>query len=461
MLSLTHPHSVTRPACAAQLPPDADTPAGERCKTAWVPGKVEFPADASPPVRVVAVSTGDGHAVAVDDAGRAWGWGVFVETCGQARRRPPHTFPLTSTDRPHSVARFRTHAHARATRAPPPPQLAFSPAAAVQATPALMHSPGGADGRRAVAVASGDDHAVLLLRDGTALTAGCAQKGRLGRFAMAAADPAVGEFRGAGAAREALLADRLLFAPVPGLPPLRAVAAGGFATFFVARDGEGGGGGGVYACGLNQCGQLGFPPPPSDPAEGAPAGAGAAALTAAREARDAGRAVYAPRRVSQLDGKSVVALFPGQHHTLALTASGALLSAGRADGGRLGRAAAAAGVQAGDGLHEFAPVDGLDAEGGCDPARRAVAASAGVATSACVRGDGAMCAWGYGETAMLGKGDEDEADEAAPRAMAPTRRFPGTGGLAVSLGGQHALWVARAPPGLAGEERDEKRRRQQ
>jgi len=47
--------------------------------------------------------------------------------------------------------------------------------------------------------------------------------------------------------------------------------------------------------------------------------------------------IWAPTLVKALEGKEVAAVRPGQHHTLFLAASGALLSAGRPTYGRLGR----------------------------------------------------------------------------------------------------------------------------
>lgn len=73
-----------------------------------------------------------------------------------------------------------------------------------------------------------------------------------------------------------------------------------------------------------------------------------------------------------------------------------------------------------------------------------VSIAAGIAVSAAVTASGAMYAWGYGETSMLGK--DDDADEVTPCALTAAKRFPATGGIAVALGGQHAAWLAAAPP---------------
>ena len=93
--------------------------------------------------------------------------------------------------------------------------------------------------------------------------------------------------------------------------------------------------------------------------------------------------VWAPTPVPALAGAVLVR--PGQHHTLALAASGALLSAGRPTYGRLGRAGADPASD--DALPVPASVEGLD---GVDVAGAAagalLTASAG---GACVGGAGA------------------------------------------------------------------------
>lgn len=66
--------------------------------------------------------------------------------------------------------------------------------------------------------------------------------------------------------------------------------------------------------------------------------------------------VWSPAHVPALAGARLVR--PGQHHTLALAASGGLLSAGRPTYGRLGRAGADPASD--DALPAPAPVEGLD-----------------------------------------------------------------------------------------------------
>jgi hypothetical protein len=73
-----------------------------------------------------------------------------------------------------------------------------------------------------------------------------------------------------------------------------------------------------------------------------------------------------------------------------------------------------------------------------------VGMAAGDAVSAAVTASGAMYAWGSGDgPPMLGKGDDGD-DDNAPRRLTASARFAAAGGIAVSLGGQHAAWLAAA-----------------
>ena len=123
----------------------------------------------------------------------------------------------------------------------------------------------------------------------------------------------------------------------------------------------------------------------------------------------------------------------GEHHTLALTSAGGVLSFGRPTYGRLGRAGV--NVASDDSEHTPEPVLGFTNE-------PVVCIAAGVAVSAAIAESGAMYMWGYGDTGMLGKGPDD-SDEVAPRRLAPSKRFPAVGGISVSLGGQHAAWLSK------------------
>ena len=123
-------------------------------------------------------------------------------------------------------------------------------------------------------------------------------------------------------------------------------------------------------------------------------------------------------------------LASGEHHTLALTHGGDVYSCGRPTYGRLGRADAD--VASDEPSHEPKRVEGFG-----EPV---ASIAAGLAVSGAITKSGLMFVWGYGTTGQLGKGDDD--DEALPLRLKPTRSFPASGGIAVSLGGQHAAWLA-------------------
>lgn len=88
------------------------------------------------------------------------------------------------------------------------------------------------------------------------------------------------------------------------------IHCGGYSTFVVTMRGA------VYACGLNNYGQLGV-----------------------------GHAdnVYEMEEVEGLRGKGVVAIAAGLHHTLALTRAGHVFAFGRGDSGQLGLRGASGG----------------------------------------------------------------------------------------------------------------------
>ena len=129
----------------------------------------------------------------------------------------------------------------------------------------------------------------------------------------------------------------------------------------------------------------------------------------------------------------------GEHHTIALTTGGDVFSCGRPTYGRLGRADAA--VRSDEPDHVPKRVDGFGGE-------PVAFVAAGVAVSGAVTKGGAMYVWGYGDTGQLGKGDDD-TDEALPMRLTAKRAFPATGGIALSLGGQHAAWLAASTKGEA------------
>ena len=386
-----------------------------------MPGRVSLPGGA----HAIAVSAGDSHSAALDSGGSVHAWGTFRDQSGP---------------------------------------MGFSPEQKFARSPVTVYS-SPSDGPPITAIASGSDHVLMLRSDGIVLSMGVAEKGRLGRVPPR---EALVKIRDAPKATQpALLARALRPAPVPGLPPIGAIGYNAYGSFFIAKDPAGG----VFACGVNNYGQLGF-------TEAEVAAVGAAALAAggpgagslddpaspaAALAAELKQTVHAPKRVVQLDGVAVAAVVGAEHHTFVVTSTGAALSAGRPTYGRLGRTGDDVNVASDDHISTFAPVAGLEGAGGAATRVRSIACCS--ATSAAVAQDGSMHAWGFGSTGMLGKGkdskgNEDDTDEPRPRLIAPSKHFPAVGGIAVAVGGQHAMWLAQPlGDGLAAEARDLKRER--
>ena len=184
---------------------------------------------------------------------------------------------------------------------------------------------------------------------------------------------------------------------------------GSYSCFAITRSGH------VFVWGLNKYGQL--------------------ALVQAEV-----NVVYVPRRAPLLEGRQITSFAPGEHHTLAITAAGSLLSFGRPTYGRLGRTDVD--VAQDDAVHEPGEVRGFAG----DPVVRA---SAGNSVSVAITASGAMDVWGNNYTGMLGKGAEDGSDEVTPYRLTSSKFFPAVGGIAACVSGQHVVWLA-APPAETG-----------
>jgi len=98
-----------------------------------------------------------------------------------------------------------------------------------------------------------------------------------------------------------------------------------------------------------------------------------------------------PKKVEAFAGQRVVAVLAGDHHSLALTADGAVWSWGWGELGKLGH---------GDQQDQLLPKK-VEAFAG----QRVIAASTGGAHSLALTADGAFFAWGQGEYGCLGHGE--------------------------------------------------------
>lgn len=332
----------------------SDVPAGD----SYTPGRVLFTEaeqmdnrNLEFPNEVVQISAGDSHTCVLMRCGSVWAWGTFRDSSGV---------------------------------------MGFSPSQRIQLVPCCIYRPE-KPAEQIVRISSGADHVAAITAAGELLTWGTGQQGQLGRV---------------GGRLSGRIKMETLTQPHP--VPLKAAAGrqgaaarkivdvdcGTYTTFALAENGN------VYACGLNNYGQL--------------------ALSNLEP-------VFVPTKIKSLEGKDVKKLCSGQHHTLAITEGGQILSFGRPTYGRLGQ------LQADSNSDSACPtpsyVDCLDGI-------RVTGAAAGLAVSGCFDDKGDAFLWGFGTSNQLGKGDDDE-DEKTPRKLAETKRFTGVKVVQLEFGGQH------------------------
>lgn len=169
----------------------------------YVPGKVEFPKGTD---RVVQISAGDSHTVALTDYGKVWAWGTYRDSSGV---------------------------------------MGFSLQTRIQLTPICVYTPTSQD-NQVVRIASGADHTVALTRTGTLMSWGNGQQGQLGR---------TGERLSDRVRMSTLLTPHKVFIKKSrGMASTRIVdvACGTYDVFALTATGN------VLAWGLNNYGQLGL-----------------------------------------------------------------------------------------------------------------------------------------------------------------------------------------------------------
>lgn len=112
---------------------------------AYIPGLVTFPpttSDSNSSMgKIVQLSGGDSHSIALSDKGSVWGWGTYRDGSGV---------------------------------------MGFSPSTRIQLSPVCIYNPSSQDDQ-IIRVASGADHTMALTRSGTLLSWGSGQQGQLGR----------------------------------------------------------------------------------------------------------------------------------------------------------------------------------------------------------------------------------------------------------------------------------------
>jgi len=175
---------------------------------------------------------------------------------------------------------------------------------------------------------------------------------------------------------------------------VRAAFGGAYHTFLLTESSN------VYACGLNNMGQLGL---------------------GSLEPGHTGT----PTLVTALEGKGVCQLSAGEHHSLALTKDGQVFAFGRGDNNQLGT---------GDGSDMHTSPVKLDALDGIHIRKVASGSNQNVA----VASSGDLYTWGFGEMGALAHGSGQ--DERRPR-LVETKPVAAGAVLDAASGAQHTAMV--------------------
>jgi len=349
-----------------------------------LPGRARMPEGE----RVVQLAAGDGFTFALTEDGAIWGWGCFKDdSSGTAG------FPGVGHGKlqrlPHKVyapANMRDHVHR---------------------------------------LSAGARHMAALTRRGEVLTWGMGSQGQLGRVAPFNNDSFPP------------LAELVTPKPVPGVAAaigneVADVVCGAYSTFAISRRGA------VAAWGLNNAGQLALPLAAEPGADG-----GGPQQEQEQQQQEEGRGHFhwEPKRVGAL--AKVAAIAGGEHHTLALTRAGEVLSFGAPTYGMLGRSNVDAAASSAAN-HAPSPVDredGFEEEA-------VVGIAAGTNVSAAVTRQGNLFLWGSNVNYQMAKGLEDD-DNVLPARMRRHKTFGQRRVMAVAFGGQHGVLLTSEDPAAA------------
>lgn len=262
----------------------------------------------------------------------------------------------------------------------------------MQLRPQLVWQPSGA-AEQVLEIHSGCDHVAARCASGDVLTWGSGKQGQLGRVGVRMSD------RG-HTMLETFTRPARMHLPFSLRSKPASIACGWYSTFAILRDGS------VYACGLNNYGQLGV---------------------------GTAMAVYAPKKVKALAGQRVRQIASGAHHTLALCDDGSLHAFGRPTYGRLGAAGVA--TNSDEPVREAQQLEVADLDG------KVQGVAAGDSVSGCFSEQ--MCGLflcGSNNTGMLAKGDDDD-DETQMARVKRTKAFNEVKVTQLSFGGQHVVML--------------------
>ncbi|VDP78455.1 unnamed protein product [Echinostoma caproni] len=391
-------------------------------------------------VQITMVSAGDSHTAALDSNGQVWLWGTF--------RGPNGPIGLTEAGEISSTPRRLLVGSAGV------PQN--GPESRTTSTTNSTHLTAAS---RVVKIASGQDHLVCLTDEGRLYTMGCGEQGQLGRIAERFART------GGRSGMSSLL--QPAECRVRGAVRFSDAWAGGFATFARCQST-----GQIYACGLNNYGQLALlGPSRSARSNTSHVSNGASDLREEGEedtvmeeedvaeedsSIDAARVITDRNAADKSEASLIARQGPliqfmltrargfdpdrdwkqfaiSMHHTLALDKTGHIYAVGRPDYGRLGLGSTVAAAN----LSISTPtrVQGLLANRVC------VWIGVGESCSYAVDSSGTAYSWGMGSNRQLGHGDDDDAPEPG---VIVGKQLQDRRVSMIDAGGQHAVLLAHS-----------------
>ncbi|EUB62732.1 Regulator of chromosome condensation [Echinococcus granulosus] len=354
------------------------------------PGVVTFP---EKDVHIIMISAGDSHTAALDNLGRVWLWGTFRGSGG--------AIGLTK--------------EGEICRCPIRLETLLSVV---------------------VKIASGQDHLVCLTEEGRLLTMGCGEQGQLGRIA---------ERFSKDGGRNGF---DLLLQPgecrVRGCKRFVDVWAGGFATIARCMNS-----GVIYACGLNNYGQLALVKKRSVEVKkrmeiGGNTLAGTEDFVKSEQVSESmltkRQGPLVQFMLTPANGfdpeKNWVQFAIGMHHTLALTSSGEVYAVGRSDYGRLGFT-----VSKSD--SDVSAVPSPHVVQGPLLGRKCCWIGCGEACSFAIDDAGKAFSWGMGSSQQLAH--EVEYEDAPEPGEMVGKNLLNRRVVMVDAGGQHAVMLAADP----------------
>lgn len=197
-----------------------------------------------------------------------------------------------------------------------------------------------------------------------------------------------------------------------GLKHIKSISSGEFHSFAIDEDGR------VMAWGLNQFGQCGIP----------------------SQGGEDGAIVSGPTYVDALDGKNIIQIAGGEHHSIALSNTGEIYTFGRLDSFEAGFAKGElpeSAVKDESGRARYVPVPSLISTSKF-PKWKYVCC--GSHHSVALDVDGSAWSWGFGETYQVGQGPEGDDIEVPTKIENTASKgvnmvFAGAGGQFTVLAG--------------------------